>query len=137
MIVSTAAINVKSTSSWKILNITIITNASCNNASTADNAYVNRKRILTYKMITAEAISTAINAFRAISLPIVGETVLTFGSVPYLSWKNVFVFAISSFDKTPNVRTAKPLLSSPVGTIFFFLHINVQFFKIFYEHQTQ
>lgn len=89
MIVSTAAINVKSTSSWKILNITIITNASCNNASTADNAYVNRKRILTYKMITAEAINTAINAFRAISLPIVGETVLTFGSVPYLSWKNV------------------------------------------------
>ena len=77
MIVSTAAINVKSTSSWKILNITIITNASCNNASTADNAYVKRKRILTYKMITAEAISTAINAFRAISLPIVGETVLT------------------------------------------------------------
>lgn len=89
MIVNTAAINVKSTSNWKILNITIITNASCNNASTADNAYVNRKRILTYKMITAEAINTAINAFRAISFPIVGETVLTFGSVPYLSWKNV------------------------------------------------
>ena len=89
MIVNTAAINVKSTSNWKILNITIITNASCNNASTADNAYVNRNRILTYKMITAEAINTAINAFLAISLPIVGETVLTFGSVPYLSWKNV------------------------------------------------
>ena len=89
MIVSTATINVKSTSSWKILNITTITKASCNNASTADNAYVNRNRILTYKMITAEAISTAINAFRAISLPIVGETVLMFGSVPYLSWKNV------------------------------------------------